>query len=118
MFRKLADFSLTRTPLQALGFYIAYFVLALIVGAVLGAISGALFAQGESFQAGFNAGQKVGLVVAVIFPIFISFMVLRSKKLLNNFLYIALLLLSGVLGVFGGALLGLIPAAFLTTRSK
>lgn len=109
---------MTRTPFQALGFYIAYFLLALIIGALFGAVSGALLSQDQSATVSFTAGQKGGLVVAILFPPLISFMILKSKKLLNNFFYIIIALLSGVLGVFGGAFLGLIPAAFLTTRSK
>ncbi len=116
MFKKLTDLSFKRSWLQALGFYLAYFLLALIIGGIFGAIAGALFAKAETIQAGFEAGQRGGVLVATLFPPIVCLMILKSKKMLNNFWYILLALFSGVLGVLGGALLGLIPAAFLSTR--
>lgn len=116
MFSKLTDFSQKRTGKQALGFYLAYLVLGIILGAIAGALSGTLFATGGTTTEAYTAGFQGGLIVAILYPMVISFLVLRGKKLTNNFGYLLLGVLSGVLGFFGGALLGLIPVAYLTTR--
>lgn len=118
MFSNLADFSQVRSTKQALGFYLAYLVLGFILGAVAGALGSTLFAKGGSVSEVYEAAVKSGLVVAIAYPIVVSFMIVKAKKLTKNFTYILLTVLAGVLGYFGGALLGLIPAAYLSTRKK
>lgn len=118
MFANLTDFSAKRTGKQALGFYLAYLVLGLILGAIFGLLGGIFLARGNTDSAAYTAGVQGGMLVAIFYPIVISFLVLRGKKLTGNFSYILLAVLSGILGYFGGALLGLIPAAYLTTRNK
>ena len=46
----------------------------------------------------------------------ISFLILEEKKLLDNFGFILLALLAGLIALFFGGLGDLIPAAYLTTR--
>lgn len=104
--------------MEAIGFYLAYLLLGIILGGIIGGISGALFAKEDTFQAGFEIGSKVGVVVSVTYCLVISYMVLKNKNLLSNFLYLLLGLASGVLATFGGGLLGLLPTAFLTTRGS
>jgi hypothetical protein len=52
-------------------------------------------------------GQKIGMIVAILFVLFISFLILKSKKLLNNYTYLAI--------AAGGGLLGMIVTSYLTT---
>jgi hypothetical protein len=115
MFRHLTDYGFQRTPLQAIGFYLTYFVLGVLVSAALGAV----FATGSGtsgFEEGVQVGLTVGSVFAVLFTAALSFVVLRAKGLLGHVGY----LLVGLVGVAGavvaGMLLGLVFAAFLTTR--
>lgn len=112
MFKKLTDFSYKRTKVQALGFYIAYFVLTVIVSGLVGGILG-LVIPNPSFE----SGVRIGTFIAIIFSVGLSFFVLKKKRL-QDFKLIVITILSGVLALFGGGLLGLIPAAYLSTLSK
>jgi hypothetical protein len=105
MFSNLTDFSAQRSTAQAIGFYIAYLLLALVSAFLVGLIIGSIMGKGDDF----NYGVKIGVIYATLY-------VLLAKKLSNNFSYLLLLILSGILGYFGGGLLGLIPTAYLTTR--
>lgn len=113
MFQKLTDFGFQRTPKQALGFYIAWFVILVLFGAIVGGVVGML--SGDS-QEVFQQGLKVGTSLSVICCLVLATLVVRAKKLLNSFTYIILILVAGALALFGGALLGLIPVAYITTK--
>ena len=114
MFKKLFDFGHKRTKLQALGFYIAYLALIAVIAALLASIMSLLSASTSSFE----LGARVGIVVGVSGVLILAFLVLSKKKLLNKFGYLLLGLLSGILTLFGGGLIGLIPVAYLTTKGK
>lgn len=111
MFSALTDFSVKRSTKQAIGFYIAYLVLIILVGGLVGGLIGSVTGSGD-----FDTGLTIGTYAAVIFSVAISFAVTYKKQLLGNFLYLILVILSGILALGGGGLLGLIPAAYLTTR--
>lgn len=111
MFSNLTDLSYTRNFKQAVGFYIAYLILIVIAAALLGGLFGVV-AGNNSFDAGVN----VGTYLAVIFSVTISFAILYKKKLIGNFVYLIIAIAAGVLALFGGGLLGIIPAAFLSTK--
>src|SRR5689334_567476 len=115
MFRHLTDFGYQRTPLEAIGFYLTYFVLGVIASGALGAVF-AVGSGANGFDEGMQAGLMVGPVFAVVLTAALSFVVLRAKGLLGHVGY----LLVGLVGVAGavvaGMLLGLVVVAFLTTR--
>ena len=111
MFSALTDFSVKRSTKQAIGFYIAYLGLIILVGGLVGGLIGSVTGSGD-----FDTGLTIGTYAAVIFSVAISFAVTYKKQLLGNFLYLILVILSGILALGGGGLLGLIPAAYLTTR--
>lgn len=116
MFSKLTDFGFKRDSKQAFGFYIAYIIFIIFLAAVAGAITGAILgSQGDS-AANFQLGLRIGSIVGIVGPLILSFLVLYRKNLHTNFGLLLIAFLSAVLGVFGGALLGLIPTAFLTTK--
>jgi hypothetical protein len=48
----------------------------------------------------------------------LSGLLIKEKKLYKNFGFLLLPILSGLLAIFGGALLGLIIPAVLTTRES
>lgn len=112
MFKKLTDFSYKRNTLEALGFYIAYLIILTVSAFIIGAVLGTATGNEDNFA----FGAKIGVIFAIIAILCLSFVVLSKKKLTNNFSYLLLGLLSGVLAYFGGGLLGLIPVAYLTTK--
>ena len=108
MFSKLFDLRFKRTAKQAFGFYIVYLILLALVGMLLGGVAGIISDQG------FQAGLKIGQLMAIIICLVISFLILNYKKSLSPG-NVILALLSGILAMLGGGLLGLIPVAYLTT---
>lgn len=111
VFKNLTDFSYKRTGKEALGFYLGYLVLIIVVGAILGGTLGLAFGE-QSFE----LGLRVGNIIAILVALGLSFMILSKKGLMNDFGMILLALLSGLLAFIGGGLLGLIPAAYLSTK--
>ena len=111
IFKNLTDFGYQRSTKEAIGFYIAYLFLIIIFGALIGFGLGSIM-QNDTY--GF--GLRVGNIIAVVVSLGISFLILKEKKLLGNFGFILLALLSGVLSIILGGLGGLIPAAYLTTK--
>ena len=104
MFEDLFNHSKEREPLQALGFYIVFF----IIGIALGAFGGAVF--GSDFE----TGMLVGHVLAVVYCTILSFLILSAKGQLSN-AHSVFIFLSAYLSYSGGALGGLIPVAYLST---
>lgn len=117
MFKNLTDFSYKRNWKGAIGFYLAYFIVCLMLGGIGGALVG-IQSEVTTFEEGFESGLGVGVMVAIVYSLAIALLVLVKKKLYKNFGYVILALLSGVLAIFGGALLGLIIPAFMTTRGE
>ncbi len=103
MFSQLVNFGFKRTAKQAFGFYISYLVLGLILGFIVGIIAGLLNPNNPQ-QAGLLAGQIMVIIVAV------------KRSLLKSFTVIFLIALTALLSLTLGALGGLIPVSFLTTR--
>ena len=113
MFSQLADFGFKRTAKQAFGFYISYLLLAFVLGAVIGGIAGLLNPDNPQ-QAGFLAGQ----IFAVPYVMTLAILVTVNRSLLKSFPVIFLLALTALLSLALGALGGLIPVSFLTTREN
>lgn len=111
MFKNLTNFSYKRNWKEAIGFYLAYFLLTILLCFVLGAI-----AELIGIIDNFNQGVKLGNVTVIIVCLILCALLLKEKKLLKNFGYILLFFLSGVLAYSGGALLGLIIPAIITTK--
>jgi hypothetical protein len=117
MFKNLSDFSYQRSTKEAIGFYISYLVILILIASVLGGILSILSGT-QGFNAGYALGFRVGQFVAIAGVLALSFMLLKSKNALKDIRFILILLVSGVLAIFGGALLGLIPVAYLTTQKS
>lgn len=86
----------------------------MLVAGLLGGVVGGLSASEE---VAFETGLRLGYFAAVTFSLVLGFLVAKSKKILGNFVNWILIVIGGILALFGGALLGLIPVAYLTTRS-
>ncbi|OGC05723.1 hypothetical protein A2526_05555 [candidate division WOR-1 bacterium RIFOXYD2_FULL_36_8] len=108
MFKNLTDFGYKRSALQALGFYLAYLLLTIMIGFLAGGIMG-------MFGYGFMDGLKVGTLSAIVISTLLSIFTVKAKNLLN-FTNILFIIATGILAFFGGAFLGLILPAYLTTK--
>jgi hypothetical protein len=113
MFKKLTDFGYNRTGKEAFGFYLAYLLFVILAGSVVGGLLGAIIPD-SAYQNGF----KVGTYVSVITSLVLSYLVLDRKKLTKDYTCIVLMLVAGLLGMFGGSLFGLIIPAYLTTKKN
>ena len=114
MFKHLLLFEKDRTPKEALGFYLAY----LLLSAILGGLLAFLFAPYDPLMSNAEAvqsGAAVGAYFAPIFCLAVSFTILYKKKKLLSFELVLIGLVSGICAIFLGALLGLVPIAYLTT---
>lgn len=117
MFTKLTEFGYKRSGKEAFGFYIAYLFFGIVLGALAGALYASVTLDGNSgYEDGVSAGQRVGGVISILYPLVLAFLVVTRRNLTKDFLSIILAVLSGILGIFGGGLLGLIPVAYLTTK--
>tara|TARA_B100000085_G_scaffold241631_1_gene232528 strand:- start:208 stop:543 length:336 start_codon:yes stop_codon:yes gene_type:complete len=105
MFKDLFSFNKERQALEALGFYIVYF----IIGLILGVTSVYIF-DANSYESGLVVGQ----VLAFFYCLFLGYLILSQKRQLNT-AYLALLPLIAISAYFLGALGGLVPVAYLST---
>ena len=104
MFDDIFSFGKERLPLQALGFYIVFF----IIGVSLAAFAGLIFA------AGYEVGLVVGGVIAFFYCVILCYLILSQKNQLTT-AFAAFLFITAFLAYALGALGGLIPVAYLST---
>ena len=105
MFKDLFSFNKERQAIEALGFYIVYF----IIGLILGVTSVYIF-DANSYESGLVVGQ----ILAFFYCPFLGYLILSQKRQLNT-AYTAILPIVAILAYFLGALGGLIPVAYLST---
>ncbi|MCL4365610.1 hypothetical protein M1437_00060 [Patescibacteria group bacterium] len=86
-------------------------LIAFLIGAIMGLVTGV-----NDAKIGFSSGLRIGVIVAIIACLLLSFLILKNKNRLSDPLSLVLFVLAGILAIFGGALLGLIPVAYLSTR--
>ena len=103
MFENLFDFDKERLPLQALGFYIVFFIIGIAIAMSIAAI----------FAVDFESGLTVGQISAFLYCPFIGFQILSSKGQLSR--YGVSIFGIAILAYFLGCLGGLIPVAYLYT---
>jgi hypothetical protein len=113
MFNNLFDFGYRRSTKEAVGFYIAYLVLAIVAAMLLGGLVGMLGEEDTAYE----LGVKIGSIVAIVASVVLSFLIIRAKRL-YSFGMILLGIVSGVLALLTGGLGGFIPVAYLTTREN
>lgn len=114
MFKNLLDLTYHRNTKEAFGFYIAYLLFIMILGGLLSGLAASILRMFD----GYRVGVFVGVLIAVITSAGLAFLVLKEKKLLKNRKYIMLVIAAGILGLLFGGILGLIPAAYFTTRKS
>ena len=103
-----------RTPWQAFGFYLAYFLLMLVVAEIVAFACAIVF--GVSDANAYSYGLGVGAIIASVGSTYIAFLILKYKGSLKDFSSILYMVATLALGLFGGALLGMIIPAYLSTR--
>lgn len=114
MFTELTNFGYERTGKQAVGFYLAYLLMAILIGALLGGLVGA-FTELEDM----SVAARVGAAGAFIIVLVLGGLIIQAKGLQGSLAAIMLVLLAGILTLFAGALGGLLPIAYLSTvKSK
>ncbi len=112
MFNRLTDLGYTRSGKESLGFYLAYLLVIIIIGTLASAVFGNFVHPHHAFY----TGAKIGTLTAIIICITLSYLIIGQKKLTGKFSYILLTLLSGILAMIGGGILGLIVPAYLSTK--
>ena len=111
MFKHLTNFKYKRKGWEPFGFYLAYLLLVILITTITGGIIGS-FNRPDTLLAGIRAGT----IVAVVFCLALSYIVANAKKLTKSYSNLVLILLSGVLAIWGGGLLGLIIPAYLSSK--
>lgn len=111
MFDKVFELKFFRTPSQAIGFYITHFIFVICIAFSIGVIVGRVF---PNFS--WDSGVTLGTIFSSIYVFIIGIKIVSLKKLSSSYYF--LVIFSACLAIFGGALLGLIPTAFMTTRKK
>lgn len=107
----MQEFRRVRDLQDAIFFYVLYLFPFLLVRLLIFGAT-ALFTRDPVYS-----GLVVGNLVAAAFCFLLGVMILRAKRHVGNVRYWSVLLL-GVLGALaGGAVVGLVPIAFLTTRN-
>lgn len=113
MFKELMNFKYKRTNLQALGFYIVFFLICVLLG---GTISGLLQLNSNAdFQTQYNLGVKIGFYVALIYSSLLSLTIIIVKKLFTLPSAIILFLLTIIGALLMSGLLGCVFPAILST---
>lgn len=111
MFNDLFEFGKQRSRREAAGFYLFYWFLGVAISTV-----GLFIGGGWGFYEGFAEDLWTGpYFFAMVFCLALAFLVLGKKNKLRNSWLLILALLSGVGAFLLGALVGLIPVAYLTT---
>lgn len=124
MFKSLFDFSYKRNFIEAVGFYIAYFVFAVILAFCAGLVGGGIariITQGDPIagrELGGLIGGIFGFVSEVLLCLIVS-IIIAVKKKLKDFWSILLIILSFIFTTLaGGFFTGLIPCAILSAKKS
>ena len=111
MFRDMFVFGKQRSGREAAGFYLFYWLLGVVVTS-----AGLFMGGGWRFQEGFAEDLWIGpYFFAMVYSLMLAFLVLGKKNKLRSPGLVVPVLLSGVGAYLFGALVGLIPVAYLPT---
>jgi hypothetical protein len=117
MFNNLINLAYRRNKKEALGFYIASLFLFTAIGALIASAYALLTGTNIQNLSGALAsrGEQIGAIIIAIGSGVLAIAILSAKKE-SRYGFALLALAGGVLSLFGGALLGFIIPAYLTTR--
>ena len=116
MFSGLTDLGMRRTPLQALGFYLAYSIGLVVVMATLGAVIGTIasLVYGDVAIAVNKAMTAFGAISAIVLCGALATTMAKKKNLLSG-INLVLVVLSWT-GAFLGVFIGMAPVAILAAQ--
>lgn len=115
VFKNLTDFSYQRSWKQALAFYVIAVALTGVVGMVTGLVAGT--ASGiDTAEALKEFSPRISLVVSTFFSLVFALVIMLRKNLRGTRDFVAVLAALG-LGLLG-AVPGMIPVAYLSTRPR
>lgn len=112
MFKQLTTFAYKRTAQQAIGFYIAYFLLLILISGATGVLMALV--TGDVNQ---DLSIRIGILISTISCTILAILVAYKKHILQQFNTIMFIILSAIGAMFGGALVGLVFVAHLTTKA-
>lgn len=110
MFKNPTDLAYRRSPLEAIGFYLVYLFIILMLSASVGFLVSSFAANG--IETGIMASLFVGGLATTL----LSVSLLRAKGLATRFGLVVLAFISGLISLYLSPLLGLLIAAWLSTR--
>lgn len=108
----LTRFSLKRTPLDALWFYVVYAVFGFLIIIAISLVV-IPFLNFEAMDTALLS-EKLGRSVAIVVSSGLALLIVLAKDLHKNIVYLALILAAAVFAAWGGLYLGLLVPAFLT----
>ena len=111
MFTRLTDLGFKRSPLQAVGFYLAYLLLGVLISGLAAPIAAVLGLADSSFL----SAVQVGAAVIIPFCVGIAIGIGVKKGIPFEFKMLVFYVITGICALFLGALLGLVIPAYLTT---
>jgi hypothetical protein len=114
MFSDLFDFSLERSGLQALGFYIAFLGIFMIMAVTI-TIGSFTFFHPANAQASAMTASNIGKAVAFVGTNMLCLAIGLRKGYKIHMYTVLMMFLAGILSFVIGAIGGLIPAAAFTT---
>lgn len=117
MFKNLFKLDYKRTKLEALGFYLAYFLFGIILAGMLSGIS-LILCNVKTYENSISIGRQAGQIVAIIYTFLFAFLIVKAKLIYTKISAILLVLTTIFLTLLGGCLLGCIPLSILTTFPK
>lgn len=116
MFTHITNLAQSRSTTQALGFFLFYTVLLVGLSTFLGHYMGVLGLV-DGTVGGFFDGGYWHTLIGTGWTLFISSMILRSKKLSNDVMSVVIALVGVYLSYSVDVLLGMVVVSYLTTMS-
>lgn len=113
MLHLVTQFSHQRSKKEALIFY-GFF---LLVSAILGFVLGLIFLSNNDIQTNNDNFLLMHFFVNPIYCALLALLVVLKKRTSTQYRFL-LVILSAVLGYYGGTILGLLPIAYITTKHK
>lgn len=118
MFEKLTEFGYARSKKQALGFYLAWFLMLFLVVMALGFVFIIASPQDLTEAQANDLGARVGNLVAVIVCTGLSYAICKAKGFAATFGGVVAVVGTVILSALGGGLIGMIVPAVLSAKSK
>ena len=111
MFEKPFKLKLKRNLISAIGFYTIHLFILIIFS-----ILGFLIIKNAFSLDQFVIGIEVGKISAIFYSVSLSILILYKKKLFKNPVLVIIGVSPFLLAYYGGGILGLLPASFLSTK--